>query len=89
MSSFYVLASLLFFLATIYVLARANGWSRLQSAFVVLGVFSVPTAALTAVFMFPVPPIIVETVIGLGPVSAMVILFALAKSVANKGKPHL
>lgn len=84
MDTYYTLASLTLFLATIYVLARADGWSKLSATLVAVGSFAVPAVAVVALIVFPVPAIVSQTVSGAGPVGAMIVLLALAKSVAKK-----
>ena len=84
MNTFCTFTSLAFFLLTIYILARADGWSRLKAVLITAAVVVIPGALVFSVFVFPAPTIVVETVSGVGPVGAMVVLFALAKSVANK-----
>lgn len=84
MDAFYTLASVGLLVASIYVLGRANGWSALKAAATAIGVFAVPALTTLFAFRMPLPPIVVQTLLGIGPVIVMIVLFALSKSVANK-----
>ena len=72
-------ASLLFFVGAIFVLARADSWSKLSSLLLCLGIVLVPTLSLILAYQWVAPMWVFETVGFLVSVGTMVILFALAK----------
>ena len=84
MDAFYTLASVGLLVASIYVLGKANGWSTLKASAIAIGALALPSIAMLFAFQMPLPPIVAQTILGIGPVVIMIVLFALSKSVANK-----
>lgn len=84
MDSFFTLAIIILFGLSIFVLARADGWSRLASWGVAVGVFALPAVLIVLFYYVRVPAYVFETILGLAGVGAFVVLFALSNSVANK-----
>lgn len=84
MDSFYLLATAILFGLSLYTLARADGWPRLASSCVAASIFVLPFVALFLAFRLGTSAFVLQTLLGVMAIGFMVVLFALAKSVANK-----
>ena len=85
MYSYFSIASLILFSMSLYVLGRANGWSKLGSVAVSFGSVFGTIGLLTVLLIRPLlPAILQEVVAGVALTSVMIVLFALSKSVARK-----
>ncbi len=88
MDSFFTIAIVILFGLSVFVLARADGWSRLASWAVAVGIFALPAALFVVLYVLRVPAYVFETVLGVAGLGAFIVLFALAKSVSNKIRGH-
>ncbi|MGC1495155.1 MAG: hypothetical protein WA790_05050 [Sulfitobacter sp.] len=79
-------ASISLLLGPIFVLSRANQWSVIKSLGVLLGLFLIPVLLLTLIYQLELAPFYGRLVLSTIPIAIMIVLFALAKSVANRVK---
>ncbi|WP_299625602.1 hypothetical protein [uncultured Tateyamaria sp.] len=84
MDSFYLLATAILFGLSLYTLARADGWGKAASIGLAICVFALPAFILILFFRFGVSGFVAQTLLGVASIGVMVVLFALAKSVANR-----
>jgi len=77
-------ASSAFVLIAIYVLARADGWSRKRALLVIFGFVAVPFLAVSLSVSLPLGAFLASTLPKLAGLGLTILLFALAMSVSNK-----
>ncbi len=84
MGLFPLLATVLLFGFSLFVLGRANGWSRLRSSLVATGSIFVPVAAVLVTWSMPLPAYVQDSVAGVAAIAVMIVLYALCRAVADK-----
>ncbi|MDF1727128.1 MAG: hypothetical protein P1U53_05185 [Sulfitobacter sp.] len=85
---FWSLVSLIFYVLAVVVLARADGWRIWSIGVLLLGVAFLPIALVVILSMSSVTATFAVTLISATPAIAMLVIFALAKSVSNRLKEN-
>lgn len=88
MDGFFTLAMILLFGLSVFVLARADGWSKPASLGLSVGIFACPAIVFLVLYTLRASAFVFEILLGIAGVGAFVVLFALSKSVSNKVKMY-